>query len=124
MKYKIKIQEMLFHKIKNSGRKIDIRLLDKQAQRLKIHDIIEYTTDDTSETILREIKGIGIFDNIYDMANIIMPQMFGYDNPEEIIVRFNRLHSKEKQNEFNILALFIGELPSLFNDSGRLAKER
>ncbi len=123
MKYTITVQEMLFHKIINDERRIDIHLLTKQYQKIKLHDIIEYKTS-TGQSTLRHVRGIGFFENIYDLAASVPSEMFGYDNPEEIIVRFNRQHSKEQQKDFNILALFIDELRPIVSEQIREAKTR
>lgn len=123
MKYKITIPEMLFNKIANGERKIDLHLLTKQYQKIKLHDVIEYTTEN-GQSILRVVCGLGFFENIYDLSAGILPQMFGYNNPEEIIVRFNRLYSKEQQQDFNILALFIDELRPILSEPTREAKTR
>jgi len=123
MKYKITIPEMLFHKIANTERKIDIHLLTKQYQKIKLHDVIEYNTS-TGLSVFRNVRGLGFFENIYDLAASIPPEMFGYDNPEEIIVRFNRMNTKEQQQNFNILALFIDEIRPVVSEQVREANTR
>ncbi len=123
MKYTITIPEMLFNKIIKDERRIDIHLLTKQYQKIKLHDIIEYKTSN-SQSVLRHVRGLGFFENIYDLAASVPPEMFGYNNPEEIIVRFNRQHSKEQQKDFNILALFIDEVHPIVSEQIRDAKTR
>lgn len=35
------------------------------------------------------------------------PQLLGYDNKEEVILRLNRAYSLEQQKDFNVMAIFI-----------------
>ena len=124
MKYRMIIPEMLFHKIRNEGRRLDVHLFDKACQQIKIHDQIEYEADHSHQVVLREVKGIGLFENFADLASSIPPEMFGYTNSDEILVRLNRLYSKEKQEEFNVLLLFLDEAAPVLENLARDELER
>lgn len=124
MKYKMVIPEMVFNKMKNEGRKTDIHLLDKQCQQIKVHDLIEYVGDYSGQRMLRKVKGMAFFDNFEDMVDSLPPQIFGYDNKEEILVRLNRLYLKERQAEFNVLLLFVVEDSNAISDFSRDSKVR
>ena len=93
MKYQMDLGEFSFNKIK-SGRRVDMRLFDKKRQSLKIGDTIEYVnTNNPAERI-----------------ECLTPQMMGYDNKNEVLVRLNRAYSKEMQKNFNVVAIFIKDV--------------
>ena len=41
------------------------------------------------------------------MVDCLTPQLLGYDNKEEVILRLNRAYSLEQQKDFNVMAIFI-----------------
>ncbi len=107
MKYSIPVHEFSFNKIKNGSRKIGVHLLDKKAQQIKLHDIIEMCNSSTSEKICCEVTGIAIFDNFDDLINALGYQALGYDNKEEVMLRLARIYPQEAQRELNAVAFFI-----------------
>ena len=110
MKYQMDLGEFSFNKIK-SGRRVDMRLFDKKRQSLKIGDTIEYVnTNNPAERIECQVLGLAVFDNFDSMVECLTPQMMGYDNKNEVLVRLNRAYSKEMQKNFNVVAIFIKDV--------------
>ena len=107
MKYCIDVHEFSFNKIKNGKRKISVHLFDKNSQKIKIFDIINIRNASTNEHIYCIVKGIAIFDNFNDLIDALKPQSLGYANKNEIIVRLNRIFTKELQQSLNAVAFFI-----------------
>ena len=107
MQYKMDLSEFSFNKIK-AGRKVDMRLFDKKRQNLKIGDVIEYENiNNPREHLLCQVLGTAVFDNFSNMVDCLTPQMLGYDNKEEVILRLNRAYSLDLQKNFNVMAIFI-----------------
>ena len=107
MKYPMIVHEFSFNKIKNGSRKIGVHLLDKKAQQVKLHDVLEMHNEVTGEKLNCEVTGIAIFDNFSDLIDALTPQALGYDNKEEIMLRLERIYSREQQEELNAVGFFI-----------------
>lgn len=107
MKYIIDAHEFSFNKIKNGSRKIAIHLFDKNAQKIKINDILEIRNISNKESLECIVKGLAIFDNFNDLTDSLTPQALGYKNKEEVLIRINRMFSKELQQNLNSVAFFL-----------------
>lgn len=107
MKYVMNSNYISFNKMKNGERSVEVRLFDKKRQQLKIGDIIEFVNIETKEKLLTQLKGIAIFENFSDMVDYLTPQLLGYPNKEELILRFERLYPVDMVARFNIVGLFI-----------------
>lgn len=115
MQYKMDLIEFSFNKIK-AGRRVDMRLFDKKRQSLKIGDIIEYENiNNPHEHIECLVQGMAVFDNFSNLIDCLTPQMLGYDDKEEIILRLNRAYSLDLQKNFNVVAIFIKNVASALN---------
>lgn len=115
MQYKMDLSEFLFNKIK-AGRRVDMRLFDKKRQSLKIGDMIEYENiNNPHEHIECLVQGMAVFDNFSNMIDCLTPQMLGYDDKEEIILRLNRAYSLDLQKNFNVVAIFIKNVAPALN---------
>jgi len=107
VKYIIDAHEFSFNKIKNGSRKIAIHLFDKNAQKIKINDILEIRNISNKESLECIVKGLAIFDNFNDLTDSLTPQALGYKNKEEVLIRINRMFSKELQQNLNSVAFFL-----------------
>ena len=107
MKYIIDAHEFSFNKIKNGSRKIAIHLFDKNAQKIKINDILEIRNISNKESLECIVKGLAIFDNFNDLTDSLTSQALGYKNKEEVLIRINRMFSKELQQNLNSVAFFL-----------------
>ena len=115
MQYKMDLSEFSFNKIK-AGRRVDMRLFDKKRQSLKIGDMIEYENiNNPHEHIECLVQGMAVFDNFSNMIDCLTPQMLGYDDKEEIILRLNRAYSWDLQKNFNVVAIFIKNVAPALN---------
>ncbi len=115
MQYKMDLSEFSFNKIK-AGRRVDMRLFDKKRQSLKIGDMIEYENiNNPHEHIECLVQGMAVFDNFSNMIDCLTPQMLGYNDKEEIILRLNRAYSLDLQKNFNVVAIFIKNVAPALN---------
>ena len=58
------------------------------------------------------------------MIDYLTPQLMGYDNKEEILIRLNRAYSIKQQKDFNVIAIFIEDITPPLLETLRGAKER
>lgn len=124
MKYSISVHDFSFNKIKYGTRKIGVHLLDKKAQQIKLHDVLEMCNSSTSEKLNCEVTGIAIFDNFNDLVDALGYQSLGYDNKEEVMIRLARIFPQEAQKALNAVAFFIKPLHERMNIKQRTEIER
>ncbi len=111
MKYSLPVHEFSFNKIKTGQRKVGVHLLDKQAQQIKINDVLELKNGTTGELLERQVSGIAVFDNFSDLVDALSPQSLGYNSKEEIMLRLRRIYSPNAQQSLNAVGFFLKPLP-------------
>ncbi len=124
MRYRIPVHEFSFNKIKNGSRRVGVHLMDKKCQKIKLHDILELENSATGERIDCEVKGLAIFENFEDLVECITPEKLGYDSKQEVMVRLNRVYSKEQQDAFNAVGIYLSPLFGKINVKFRDENER
>lgn len=107
MKHTIDVHEFSFNKIKSGSRKVAVHLFDEKTQKIEINDVLAMRNISTGEQIECTIKGIALFDNFEDLIDIIGATPLGYDNKKEIMIRLNRMYSKEVQDNYSAVAFFL-----------------
>jgi ASC-1-like (ASCH) protein len=90
-------------------RKIDIRPYYRALHNVKVGDMIEYINIETQESVIREVKGIALFNDFNTMIKMLPPELIGYQTREEIKLRIERMYPQSEQDEFGVCALFIDE---------------
>ncbi len=115
MRYSFDVHEFSFNKIKTGSRTISIHLFDKNAQQLKIHDILDIRNSSTGEHLECKIKGIAIFDNFEDLIDALGYRPLGYNNKQEIMLRIQRIFAQNLQKTLNSVAFFLELLPEKNN---------
>ena len=108
-RHKIEVYPFAYNKILDGKRKIDIRPYKKNLHNMHIGDMIEYVNLETHTVTLREVKGIALFDNFDTLIEMLPPELIGYSSREEIVVRVERMYSKEDVSEYGVCAIFIDE---------------
>lgn len=124
MKYSIQVHEFSFNKIKNGTRKIGVHLFDKQAQQIKLHDVLEMHNSSNEEILNCEVMGIAIFDNFSDLVDALTPQALGYDNKKEVMIRLARVYPEKMQKAMNAVGFFTRPLVEKVNIKYRPEMER
>lgn len=105
----IRIYPFAYHKILDGQRKIDIRPYYRALHDVKVGDMIEYINIETQESVIREVKGIALFNDFNTMIKMLPPELIGYQTREEIKLRIERMYPQSEQDEFGVCALFIDE---------------
>ena len=108
-KYKIEVYSFAYNKIIGNVRKIDIRPYKKYLHDIKIGDVIEYVNIENKESVYREVKGIALFNSFDTMINMLPSQLIGYDNIKEVKLRVKRMYTKQDEEEYGVVAIFIDE---------------
>ena len=109
MKHLIEVYPFAYHKILGGQRKINLRLYLKRFHNIRVGDTIEYVNAETKSCLLREVKGIALFQDFKTLIDMLPPEMIGYHDREEIRLRVERQYSKEEQQKYGVCALFIAE---------------
>ncbi len=109
MKHLIEVYPFAYHKILGGQRKIDLRLYLKRFHNIHVGDTIEYVNAETKSCLLREVKGIALFQDFKTLIDMLPPEMIGYSSREEIRLRIERQYSKEEQEKYGACALFLAE---------------
>ena len=71
---------------------------------------------DTPET---QLRGIAIFENFEDMVDYLTPQLLGYDNKDELMLRFERLYPADMVSKFNLVGLFVKNMTTELLEKAR-----
>lgn len=119
MKYTMKSNYISFNKMKNNECYVEVRLFDKKRQQLKIGDVIEFVNSRTQEKLLTQLRGIAIFENFEDMVDYLTPQLLGYDNKDELMLRFKRLYPADMVSKFNLVRLFVKNMTTELLEKAR-----
>lgn len=122
MKYTMKSNYISFNKMKNNECYVEVRLFDKKRQQLKIGDVIEFVNSRTQEKLLTQLRGIAIFENFEDMVDYLTPQLLGYDNKDELMLRFKRLYPADMVSKFNLVGLFVKNMTAELLEKARNEK--
>ena len=80
-----------FKKLLDGSKKIDVRLYNEKCQKIRPNDIVEFECADINDKVLCLVKGFVVFESADEMAALLPPEVFGYDDKEEVRVRLNRL---------------------------------
>jgi len=108
----IRVYPFSYNKILGGQRKIDVRPYVPALQTLRVGDMLEYVNIETQTSLVREIKGIALFENFETLIKMLPPEMIGYTDRDEVRVRVERMYSKEEEEKYGACALFIEE-PSI-----------
>ena len=107
MKHTMYLMRFSFDKIVNGTKRIDVRLLDKEYQKIQLNDVIEFVCQDTKETVLCLVRGVLAVERCDDLIALLPAKFFGYDNKEEVRVRLNRLFKIEDQLLYHVVGIII-----------------
>lgn len=117
MKHTMYLMRFSFDKIVNGTKRVDIRLLDQEYQKIRLNDVIEYVCQETNETVLCLVRGLLAVERCDDLIALLPAKVFGYDNKEEVRVRLNRLYRIEEQLLNHVLGIII--MPLQVDELGR-----
>ena len=106
-KHQIEVYPFAFNKIVGNVRKIDIRPYTTNMHDIAVGDMVDYVNLENKETITREVKGIALFDDFETMVNMLPCEFIGYHSRKEIMVRLERMYSKEVEKQNGVMAIFI-----------------
>lgn len=117
MKHTMYLMRFSFDKIVNGTKRIDVRLWDKEYQKIQLNDVIEFVCQDTKETVLCLVRGVLMVERCDDLIALLPAKFFGYDNKEEVRVRLNRLFKIEDQLLYHVIGIIIMPLQLEMNQN-------
>lgn len=127
MKYRMTIRPLALKKIRENGKRIELRLLNEEWRKLRLHDVIEFVSEKEEDKLLCLVHGVIIFETFDEIIDSLPVRYFGYDNKEEVKIRINRLYPLQEQKNHNVIGIFIIPLQEYQlekdRDSAYLSKE-
>ena len=108
MKHEMKLQNTPFLKIKKGKKTIEMRLYDEKRQKIKLHDIIEFTDMETNEKMCVEVIKINLFNDFGELYKNLDKTLLGYDKNEIASPNdMNIYYSKEEQEKYGVVGIEI-----------------
>ena len=102
------LKDEIFNLVKYGSKNIEIRLYDEKRKKLNVGDtLIFYKNEDESKKVIAEVEELNIFDNIEELVNNYDLRNMYFENrsKEELISIFNEIYSKDKQEEYKVVAI-------------------
>ncbi len=102
------LKDEIFDLVKYGSKNIEIRLYDEKRKKLNVGDtLIFYKNEDESKKVIATVKELTIFDNIEELVNNydLRNMYFEDSSKEELISIFNEIYSKDKQEEYKVVAI-------------------
>ena len=108
MKHEMSLQPKYFDYIKNGTKRIELRLFDEKRQKIKIGDIIQFTSSE-GEPLETKVVGLlryGSFGDLFEdfgisiLADVSMTK-------RELLDVLNGFYSLEKQKELGVVGIRI-----------------
>ena len=104
MKYKMKLQQSPFEKIRESTKTIEIRLNDEKRQLLHVGDEIEFTSlHNPEQTILTEVVELLHFPTFEELFSQLPPNEYGGGASSDMYQHY----SKDDEDRFGVLGIRI-----------------
>lgn len=123
MKHIMPMMWMPFKKLLSGSKKVEVRLYTEKCQKIRPNDVIEFECKELNDRTLCLVKGFLVFDTVETMVELLPPEVFGYDNREEIRVRLNRIFSYEEQHKYGVIGIIIDCFDTRVRDHAMDSKE-
>lgn len=108
--HEMKLQPKYYDFILNGTKRYEIRLNDLKRQNIKIGDTIKFFKEpELIESFTVKVVDLLKYDSFIDLTNEIDIKLLADCSikKEELISELEKFYSKEKQNEFGVLAIKI-----------------
>ena len=81
--------------------------MTKKRRKLNVGDTLIFYKEDESKKVIATVKELTIFDNIEELVNNydLRNMYFENSSKEELISIFNEIYSKDKQEEYKVVAI-------------------
>ena len=101
------LKDKIFDLVKSGSKNIEIRLYDEKRRKLNVGDTLIFYKEDESKKVIATVKELTIFDNIEELVNNydLRNMYFENSSKEELISIFNEIYSKDKQEEYKVVAI-------------------
>lgn len=116
MHHTLPIMKMPFRKLLDGSKTIDVRLYNDKYQKIRPNDIIEFDCRELNDKATFWVKGFLVFESANTMAEVLPPEIFGYDNKEEVRVRLNRLFLYEDQHKYGLIGIILDPIHEHIRD--------
>ncbi len=83
MEFKMHLREKPFFMIKSGKKDIEMRLYDEKRQKIKVGDTIEFSNEETGQTIETEVTNVHVYENFEKLYKDFEKTRLGYMEDEE-----------------------------------------
>ena len=108
MVHEMKLVDKYFNLIKEGTKTIEMRLYDEKRRRINLRDNIQFTNQDTGESLTAEVLALHIFDSFEDMYKAFDKILIGYleneiANPSDM----SQFYSDEDIKKYKVVGIEI-----------------
>lgn len=104
----MKLQPVLFDKIKDGMKIIEVRLYDEKRREVELGDSIEFKREpEQKETVRAEVVGLLRYKTFVDLANDFPAYYFGYPEKEDLLKSLSTFYTKEQEEKYGVLGIRI-----------------
>lgn len=108
MEFKMHLREKPFFMIKSGKKDIEMRLYDEKRQKIKVGDTIEFSNEETGQTINAEVEAVHVFENFEQLYNSFDKTRIGYlDNEEAKPSDMEQYYSVQEIKKYGVVGIEI-----------------
>lgn len=108
MRHSMHLKDSPFEAIKNGTKDIEMRLYDEARKSIKIGDVIEFSRNDDSESVLVVVLALHVYDSFEELYNNFDKVRLGYkDNEVAHYSDMELYYPKEKMEENGVVGIQV-----------------
>ena len=108
MEFKMHLREKPFFMIKSGQKDIEMRLYDEKRQKIKVGDKIEFSNEETGQTLETEVVNVHVYENFNKLYENFDKKRLGYMDgevakPEDM----SQYYSVPEINKYGVVGIEI-----------------
>lgn len=106
MKYRMRLAQSPFIKIKKGGKIIEARIFDKKRQLINIGDFIEFAqSDDLVKTVFTEVKVLYRYKTFDELFSNFPISYFGGNSKKELLDEIYQFYSMKEERKMGVIGV-------------------
>ena len=108
MEFKMHLREKPFYMIKSGKKDIEMRLYDEKRQKIKVGDTIEFSNEETGQTIEAEVTNLHVCENFNKLYSQFEKTRLGYmENENASPEDMSQYYSKPEIDKYGVVGIEI-----------------
>ncbi|MGW8184615.1 MAG: ASCH domain-containing protein [Candidatus Moraniibacteriota bacterium] len=104
--HKMHLAKKHFDKILDGSKVIEIRLLDRKRQMIKVGDEIEFSQNENLDKQLKiSVINLHIYKSFDDLFSNFPCEYFGANSKQELLDGIKLIYSKEEQEKYGVVGI-------------------